>query len=133
VAVLVPAQDTRPDWEPRFLGQTPLRHAAFIEMYFSEDDTLDYEDRWTYYVSRFDPGTIGQYDPKYYMRAPGRFLDTIADWADDNIQVLDTNAYWPNNPDYLPSSVAGAEGIIWTSGFLVPGKTDGQLQMYDTT
>jgi hypothetical protein len=132
-AVIAAAQDTRPDWQPRFLGQTPLRHAAFMEMYFSEDETLEYEDRWSMYVSRFDPGTVGQYDEKYYMRSPGRYLDSIESWATDNIQVLDVTAYWPNNPDYLPSSVAGAEGIIWTSGFLVPGKTDGQLQMYDTT
>lgn len=30
-------------------------------------------------------------------------------------------------------SVAGAEGIVWSSGFLVTGKTDGQVQLYDTT
>lgn len=133
LSLLTVTAGQRPDWEPRFLGQTDLRHAAFMEMYFSEDDSLEYEDRWTLYVSRFDPGALGQYDDKYYMRSPGRFLDSVESWGTDNIQVLDTNAYWPNNPDYLPSSVAGAEGVIWTSGFLVTSKTDGQLQMYDTT
>ncbi|XP_063595419.1 uncharacterized protein LOC134772382 [Penaeus indicus] len=74
--------------------------------------------------------SLCQEDEVYRMKSPGRFLDDIASW---NIEVMDQSAFWPNNPDYLPSSVAGAEGVIWTSGFLVPGKTDGQLQMYDTT
>ena len=33
----------------------------------------------------------------------------------------------------MKGSVAGAEGVIWSSGFLVPTKKNGQLQMYDTT
>lgn len=32
-----------------------------------------------------------------------------------------------------PGSVAGAEGVVWSSGFLVPGKQAGQLQLYDTS
>ncbi|XP_042881107.1 uncharacterized protein LOC122258899 [Penaeus japonicus] len=118
----------KPEWQPRFLGQIHLRHAAFMELYFSEDESLDYVDRWNLYISSFDP--LGAEDEVYRMKSPGRFLDDIASW---NIEVMDESAVWPNNPDYLPSSVAGAEGVIWTSGFLVPGKTDGQLQMYDTT
>jgi len=123
----------KPDWEPRYLGNTSLRHAAFMEAYFSEDETLAYEDRWSVYVSTFDPGLIGQFDRKYYIRSPGRYMDSIETWDTDILELLDVNAYWPNNPDYMPSSVGGAEGIVWTSGFLVSSKTDGQLQLYDTT
>ncbi|XP_069938772.1 uncharacterized protein [Cherax quadricarinatus] len=118
----------KPGWEPRFLGQTKLKHAAFMEAYFSEDDSLEYEDRWNLYISSFDP--LGGLDEVYITRAPGRYLSDVASW---NLEVMDKSAYWPNNPDYLPSSIGGAEGVIWTSGFLVTGKTDGQLQMYDTT
>ncbi|XP_050739302.1 uncharacterized protein LOC127009867 [Eriocheir sinensis] len=124
-AVVVSGQ--RPSWQPRSLGSTPLRHAAFMEAYFSEDTSLEYVDRWTIYVSTFDP--LGNLDEVYRVRAPGRYMDP-AQW---NVELMDLSAYWPNNPDYLPSSVAGAEGVIWTSGFLVPGKGDGMLQMYDTT
>ncbi|XP_037793535.1 uncharacterized protein LOC119589014 isoform X2 [Penaeus monodon] len=132
VAAAAPSNSTKqiekPGWQPRLLGQKQHVHGAFMELYFSEDDTLDYTDRWNLYISSFDP--FGEVDVEYRMKSPGRFLDDIASW---NIQVMDETAVWPNNPDYLPSSVAGAEGIIWTSGFLMPGKTDGQLQMYDTT
>ncbi|XP_050739301.1 uncharacterized protein LOC127009866 [Eriocheir sinensis] len=127
-AVVVSGQnDTRPSWQARSLGTTPLRHAAFMEAYFSEDTSLEYVDRWTIYVSTFD--SVGGLDEVYRVRAPGRYMDP-AQW---NVELMDLSAYWPNNPDYLPSSVAGAEGVIWTSGFLVPGKGDGMLQMYDTT
>ncbi|XP_045603920.1 uncharacterized protein [Procambarus clarkii] len=118
----------KPGWEPNFLGQTPLTHAAFMEAYFSEDDTLEYEDRWNIYVSTFNP--VGGLDEVYRIRAPGRYLSDISALK---VEVMDQSAYWPNNPDYLPSSIGGSEGVIWTSGFLVTGKTKGQLQMYDTT
>ncbi|KAK7021374.1 hypothetical protein SK128_009730 [Halocaridina rubra] len=117
----------KPDWQPRFLGQISLKHAAFMEMYYTDDATLEYPDRWNLYISSFDP--LGGLDEVYRMRSPGRYLGDIASW---NIEVMDISAYWPNNPDYLPSSIGGIEGVIWTSGFLVPGKKEGQLQMYGT-
>ncbi|XP_042220068.1 uncharacterized protein LOC121864928 [Homarus americanus] len=126
--VVVVAAVEKPGWQPRFLGQTALKHAAFTEAYISEDETLDYLDRWTIYISTFDP--FGGVDNVYRMRSPGRYLDDVASWQ---VEVMDNSAFWPNNPDYLPSSIGGAEGVIWSSGFLVPGKTEGQLQMYNTT
>ncbi|XP_066980095.1 uncharacterized protein [Macrobrachium rosenbergii] len=118
----------KPYWQPRFLGQVQLKHAAFMEMYYTPDESLDFMDRWNLYISSFDP--LGGLDEVYRMKAPGKHLDNITAW---NIEVMDKSAYWPNNPDYLPSSVGGSEGVIWTSGFLVPGKQLGKLQMYDTT
>ena len=44
-----------------------------------------------------------QYDYTYYMRSPGRYLDNITSWEHGHIKVNDRSAYWPNNPDYLPS------------------------------
>ncbi|KAK8385139.1 hypothetical protein O3P69_012143 [Scylla paramamosain] len=117
----------RPGWQPRLVGSTPLKHAAFIEAYFSEDAELDYLDRWSIYISTFDP--LGGTDEVYRVRSPGRHMDNPSAWT---VEEMDNTAFWPNNPDYLPSSVAGAEGVVWTSGFLVPGKGDGQLQMYQT-
>ncbi|KAK7021376.1 hypothetical protein SK128_009732, partial [Halocaridina rubra] len=131
-AVLATSNDNgekieKPGWQPRFLGQISLKHAAFMEMYYTNDSALQYEDRFNIYVSSFDP--IGGLDEVYRMRSPGRYLSDIASW---NIEVMDISAYWPNNPDYLPSVIGGTEGVIWTSGFLVPGKKNGQLQMYGT-
>ncbi|KAK3863385.1 hypothetical protein Pcinc_030835 [Petrolisthes cinctipes] len=118
----------QPDWQPRSLGTVDLRHPAFIEAYFSEDDTLEYADRWSIYISTFD--SLSGLDEVYRIRSPGRYLNDISGWT---IEQIDQSAYWPNNPDYLPSSVAGAEGVVWSSGFLVPGKKAGQLQLYDTS
>jgi len=119
-------------WEPRLLGSTKLKYAAFIEAYFSEDESLDYADRWSLYCSSFNPanGILGLMDKVYYLRAPGNYINDM-----DNFHMteMDRSSHWPNNPDYMPSDVVGVEGISWSSGFLVPGSTHGQLQMYDTT
>lgn len=88
-----------------------------------------------------------QPDDVLYLRAPGKYLNDPANWP---IQVLAKTAFWPNNPDLLPSTthylftqgfsvilnlpedvVPGYEGMIQPSGFLVPTKTKGKLQLYN--
>lgn len=119
-------------WQPRHLATADLKFAAFTEAYFSEDESLDYADRWTLYVSTFNPanGFLGIMDKVYYLRSPGSYINNASNF---HLDKMDQSAHWPNNPDYMPSAAVGVEGIVWSSGFLVPGSTHGQLQMYDTT
>ena len=42
-------------------------------------------------------------------------------------------AYWPNYPVKMPFDLGGFDGLIQTSGFLVPGKKEGKLEVYDIT
>ena len=94
-----------------------------------------------------------QTDSIFYLKSPGRYLDDIGNWS---LTLLDKTSFWPNNPDFLPSeewawrinslhetvsnpinwisfaeSAVGFEGIVATSGFLVPTKTKGKLQLFD--
>lgn len=119
-------------WQPRLLGSTKLKFAAFTEAYFNEDESLDYVDRWTLYVSTFNPvnGILGLNDKVYYLRGPGNYINDMDNF---HLDQMDQSSHWPNNPDYMPSSAVGVEGIVWSSGFLVPGSMHGQLQMYDTS
>jgi len=36
------------------------------------------------------------------MRSPGLYMNDTSNWGNKFVQTLDVNAYWPNNPDYLP-------------------------------
>ena len=74
------------------------------------------------------------HDSVYFIKNPGEMLDSVSSWA-DNLEQLGgaSTAYWPNYPVYLPKEVMGFEGIVQTSGFLVPGKTNGHLEVYDTS
>ncbi|XP_037078900.1 uncharacterized protein LOC119099911 [Pollicipes pollicipes] len=114
---------------PRSLGELRLKNAAFVEVYSSQKGDGDEVDRQTLYVSSFNPGNIIGDDLVYYLRAPGRQLDTVADW---DMQVLDHQADWTNDICYTPSEATGFEGVVVTSGFLVPFKTHGRLQLYNT-
>ncbi|XP_063223543.1 uncharacterized protein LOC134531676 isoform X3 [Bacillus rossius redtenbacheri] len=68
-------------------------------------------------------------DPIYIVRDCGSNMDSISSWSPEKI---DKDSYWPNDVIYMSSSVLGREGITWTSGFLEPGKTEGQLSVYFT-
>ncbi|CAG7834280.1 unnamed protein product [Allacma fusca] len=114
---------------PRLLGTIPLNYAAFVEVY--DDIKNNNSDRYTLYISTFNPINFSK-DPKYYLRSPGNLLGNVSAWEFQTIDQGDNTAVWPNNPDFMPAQVAGAQGLVWTSGFLVPGKTKGSLELYDT-
>lgn len=74
------------------------------------------------------------HDPVYYIKNPGASLDSVNNWAKNLVQLGGAStAYWPNYPVQLPKEVLGFEGVVQTSGFLVPGKSAGRLEVYDTT
>jgi len=116
-------------WSPRKLGEFDLAHAGFIEL-FTEDDGQQ-----CLYFTTFNAGLPFFHDSVYYLRNPGSMLDSVAEW-DKSIQQLGgkSTAFWPNYPVYMPKEVTGLfEGIVQTSGFLVPGKNAGRLEVFDTT
>jgi hypothetical protein len=114
---------------PNALTQFDLTQAAFMELVVDQgNESTPIIDRLSIYVSTFNPINSKE-DPKYYIRSPGRHL-TESIWP---MVELDRTAFWPNNPDPMPKAVVGVEGIVWTSGFLVPGKTEGKLELYDTS
>jgi len=113
---------------PRLLGSSALPVPAFSEFWLSDDTSKPIVDRYTLYMSSFKPLAFAQTDSVWYTRSPGRYLDDVSAWK---WELLDKTSYWPNNPDYLPREVLGFEGVVQTSGFLVPSKTRGKLQFYD--
>ena len=111
---------------PRELGRFKLLHPGFIEVYETEEGDKDM------YITTFNPAFPFFHDPVYFLRNPGDKLDFINEWADDLVVIGgESTAYWPNFPVHLPRHVVGFEGIVQTSGFLVPGKTNGKLELYD--
>ncbi|XP_046652459.1 uncharacterized protein LOC124343240 [Daphnia pulicaria] len=114
---------------PNLVGEiSSIEVPAFADVHESSDSSLPYADRFTLYLSTFKPFQLKP-DPVYYLRSPGKYLYDTTNWP---LEVLASTALWPNNPDLLPKTVVpGYEGMIQTSGFLVPGKTKGQLQMYN--
>jgi len=114
---------------PKKLGEYTVDVPAFADIHQSSDTSLPYEERFTFYLSTFKAFAFSQPDNVLYLRAPGKYLNDPANWP---IQVLAKSAFWPNNPDDLPKDVVpGYEGMIQTSGFLVPTKTKGKLQLYN--
>lgn len=113
---------------PRELGRFELAHAGFVEVFTAE------EGEKYMYITTFNPALPFFHDSVYWMKNPGSMLDSVNDWADELNQLGGAStAYWPNYPVYLPKEVMGFEGVVQTSGFLVPGKTNGHLEIYDTT
>jgi len=111
---------------PRELGRFHLPHAGFVEVFDTEDGRKDM------YFTTFNPALPFFHDPVYFLRNPGDFLDSVDTWA-DKIEQLGgkSSAFWPNFPVQMPSSVLGFEGVVQTSGFLVPGKSEGKIELYD--
>jgi len=111
---------------PRELGKFRLPHAAFIEVYDTEAGERNM------YLTTFNPALPYFHDPVFFLRYPGDHLDSVHTWADRLITLgHKASAYWPNYPVQLPKAVLDFEGIVQTSGFLVPGKTTGKLELYD--
>ena len=115
-------------WMPRELGRFKLPHAGFVEVYDKEDGGMDM------YFTTFNPALPFFHDPVFFLENPGDMLDSVDTWA-DHLHTLGVkaSAYWPNFPVKMPSSVLGFEGIAQTSGFLVPGKSDGKIELFDTS
>ncbi|CAB3382336.1 Hypothetical predicted protein [Cloeon dipterum] len=113
---------------PRLIDQFPLGHPAFVQLFATERD-VDPLDKYTLYISNFDALAVLQRDDIYLLRSPGRQLNDVANWAPT---LIDKENFWPNDVNFMPSSVVGREGVVWTSGFLVPGKQSGALNIYFT-
>lgn len=113
---------------PRLLGEFDLPHAGFIETWDREDGGKDM------YFTTFNPGLPFFHDPVYFLRDPGNYLDDVSSWP-DHLGTLGakSSAYWPNFPIKVPKEVLGFEGVVQTSGFLVPGKTAGKIELFDTS
>jgi len=113
---------------PRLLGKFKLAHAGFVEVFVEESGSQ------FMYITTFNPALPFFHDSVYFLKNPGARMDSVSDW-DDQLEQLGgkSTAYWPNYPVYLPKEVLGFEGVVQTSGFLVPGKGDGRLEVYDSS
>jgi len=115
-------------WMPRSLGKFSLAHAGFVELFQRESGGQDL------YITTFNPALPYFHDGVYFLSEPGNRLDSVSEWGSDLVQLGGAStAFWPNYPVQLPSSVMGFEGVVQTSGFLVPGKKAGKLEVYDTS
>nr|CAD7569509.1 unnamed protein product [Timema californicum] len=103
---------------PTKLGQFALGEVGFVHVC---EDKL--------YLSNFNPLALLQADYIYYISSPGSQLSSVNSWE---VEKIDQNNYWPNDLTCTSSSIIGREAIIWPSGFLVPGKTHGKLNVYFT-
>jgi len=115
-------------WMPREIGRFKLPHAGFIEVFDTEEGGKDL------YFTTFNAALPFFHDPVYFLKNPGAILDSVDNWANE-IETLGAkaSAFWPNFPVQMPSSVLGFEGVVQTSGFLVPGKSEGKIELYDTS
>merc|ERR1712198_282508 len=113
-------------WMPKELGRFHIPHAGFIEVYDNEEGKKDL------YITTFNPALPYFHDPVYMIPSPGEKLNSVTGWADEVITLgVKASAYWPNFPVKLPKEVVGFEGVVQTSGFLVPGKNTGKLELYN--
>ena len=124
---------------PRMAAQFHLKQAAFIEIWEKthySNDTANYADRYNMFLTTFNPFAFYIHDPVYEIPAPGKLLSSNADgptWEASLKKMGGRNtAYWPNYPVRLPYELGGFDGIVQTSGFLVPGHEYGQLEVYNT-
>merc|ERR1711997_625740 len=114
-------------WLPRSLGSFYLKDAAFVEAYHTRPLNAS-----ALYISTFNPIALFIHDPVYRIPSPGKLLDTVETWGEHLEKLGGSNtAYWPNEPLEIPLEVSGFQGIVQTSGFLVPGKKSGQLEVYN--
>jgi len=113
---------------PRFLGKFDVAHAGFVEVFDREDGGKDL------YITSFNAALPFFHDPVFFLRDPGNFLSDVASWP-DHLSTLGTKAtaYWPNFPVQVPKDVLGFEAVVQTSGFLVPGKNAGKIELFDTS
>ena len=113
---------------PRFLGKFDVAHAGFVEVFDREDGGKDL------YITSFNPALPFFHDPVFFLRDPGNYLTDVTSWP-EHLSTLGTKAtaYWPNFPVQVPKEVLGFEAVVQTSGFLVPGKTAGQIELFDTS
>lgn len=113
---------------PRLLGMFKLPHAAFVEVFDTEFGERDM------YMTTFNPALPYFHDPVFFLRNPGDKLDSISSWPDQFLTLgSKASAFWPNYPVQIPKEVFGFDGIVQTSGFLVPGKKTGKLEVYDVS
>merc|ERR1719193_2908644 len=113
-------------WMPKELGRFHIPHAGFIEAYDNEEGKKDL------YITTFNPALPYFHDPVYMIPNPGQKLNSVASWADEVVTLgVKASAYWPNFPVKMPKEAVGFEGVVQTSGFLVPGKNTGKLELYD--
>jgi len=113
---------------PRFLGMFETPHAGFVEVFDREDGGKDL------YLTTFNPALPFFHDPVFFLRDPGQYIDDVASWP-DHFETLGSkaSAYWPNFPVQVPKEVLGFEAMVQTSGFLVPGKTNGKIELFNTS
>ena len=114
---------------PRSLGEVPVTNASFVEVFTAVIGDGDAVDRTTLYVSSFNPESILGNDKVYRVPAPGRQLESVSEWQ---LELLDHNAYWTNDIDYMSAEAVGFEGVIVTSGYLGSFHTHGKLQVFNT-
>merc|ERR1712156_1325574 len=113
-------------WMPKEIGRFHIPHAGFIEAYDNEEGKKDL------YITTFNPALPYFHDPVFMVPNPGEKLNSVASWADEVVTLgVKASAYWPNFPVKMPKEVVGFEGVVQTSGFLVPGKNTGKLELYD--
>ncbi|KAF0300693.1 hypothetical protein FJT64_026819 [Amphibalanus amphitrite] len=109
--------------------EVAVANASFVEVFTAAAGAGDAVERTTLYVSSFNPENILGTDKVYRVPAPGRQLDAVSDWQ---LQLLDHNAYWTNDIDYMAPQAVGFEGVIVTSGYLGTFHTHGKLQVFNT-
>merc|ERR1711872_1019 len=113
-------------WMPKEIGRFHIPHAGFIQAYDNEEGKKDL------YITTFNPALPYFHDPVFMIPSPGEKLNSVASWADEVVTLgVKASAYWPNFPVKMPKEVVGFEGVVQTSGFLVPGKNTGKLELYD--
>jgi len=84
---------------PRYLGEVQIPFAAYMEPLMDQgDQSIPVVDRFSIYISTFN-SLSALPDAKFMIRAPGRNLNNVSMW---NIEEIDRNAQWPNNPDIVP-------------------------------
>merc|ERR1719400_2038675 len=115
-------------WMPRELGRIRVPHAGFVEIFDTETGGKDL------YITTFNAALPFFHDPVFFIKNPGNFLSSVDSWS-DQMETLGSkaSAYWPNFPVQMPSTGLGFEGVAQTSGFLVPGKSEGKIELFDTT
>ena len=119
---------------PRMATQFNLKQAYFIEIWENTNGTENFADRYNMFLTTNNP-FASDHDSVYEISAPGQLLSSNADgptW-EASLKKMGgkSTAYWPNYTVRLPHQLGGFDGIVQTSGFLLPGHEYGQLEVYN--
>ncbi|CAH1773343.1 unnamed protein product [Owenia fusiformis] len=116
-----------PEISPRLISEFKVTYPSFIAAY--DNLNKDQNDgNFTLIISSFDPIPWNS-DHIYYVTDIDKVISENI--TNINVQTLTDKVTWPNEIEPVPIPGFGKDSIAVPGGFLVPGKQDGAVNIFD--